>query len=167
VFYGVGWEAIFDHIGVGGNYMVRFFEDGLQQDWLDWVSDVLFLSYHFRGAGRTFDPYVSFAVGTAGRGLVEHDADQDEPAFLSIFPVLAAGLSLDLHGFLVGGRLSYIPDVGTVPGSDIDVYPLDQFQVALYGGIAIGGHRRRQAAQPLPVQEHRPRSPYSPRHGGD
>ncbi len=166
VFYGPGWEVLFDHVGLGGNYMVRFFEDDLNTWWVDWVGEALFLSYHFVGAGHMFDPYVSFAVGGAGRSIAEHDEGGGEPVYLSIFPVLTAGLSFDLQGFLIGGRLAYIPDVGAVPGTDIAIYPLERFQVAFYGGVAIGAHRRHEQARPQP-EPGRPRSPYSPRHGGD
>lgn len=98
-----------------------------------------FLSYHPLGAGHIVDPFVHIAVGSAGRVVSEEESDDvDTPVALSIFPMFSAGLAFDLHGFLIGGRLSYVPEAGAPPWCDLEAYPVEHFQVALYGGIALG-----------------------------
>ncbi len=151
LFYGPGWEVVLDHVGFGGNYMVRFFRDDVEQWWVDWVAEAFFVSYHLLSAGHLFDPYVQLAIGTAGRAAADDDGD---PVSLSVFPMVAAGLALDLNGFLIGGRIAWIPETSPPPGSDLETYPLDHVQVAFCGGIAIGGHRHRQG----PHERPRPRS---------
>ncbi len=142
VFYGPGWEVVFDHVGFGGNYMVSFFRDSLDRRSIDWMAEGLFLSYHLTGAGHFVDPFVHIAVGSAGRVVTGEDArDVDNPVAASIFPMFSAGLAFDLHGFFVGGQLAYIPEAGAPPWSDLESYPMEHFQVAFYGGIALGGHK--------------------------
>lgn len=155
LFWGPGWEVLLDHVGFGGNYMVRFFEDSADQWWVDWVTEAFFVSYHLLRAGHTLDPYVQLAIGTAGRAMAEDKDSDGEPVSLSAFPMVAAGLSFDLNGFLIGGRVSWIPEVSPPPGSDVEIYPVEHVQVAFYGGIAIGGHRDGSDARERPRPRHR------------
>ena len=144
VFYGPGWEVVLDHIGFGGNYMVSFFRDSLDRRSVDWMAEGLFLSYHLVGAGHFVDPFVHIAVGSAGRVVTDKDDhDVDTPVAVSIFPMLSAGLAFDLHGFFFGGRLAYVPEAGAPPWSDLESYPVDPFQVAFYGGIALGDREHK------------------------
>jgi hypothetical protein len=151
VFYGPGWEVVLDHVGFGGNYMVTFSRDPLDRWSVDWMTEGLFLSYHPVGAGHVVDPFVHIAVGSAGRAVAEQDShDVDDPVALSIFPMFSAGLAFDLHGFLFGGRLAYVPEAGAPPWSDLEAYPVDRFQAAFYGGIALGGHQGRGSRRARP-----------------
>lgn len=56
---------------------------------------------------------------------------------ISIFPFVAGGLSLDLSGFLLSGKVSCVPFMTPPPASAFDNYPLGNFQVTLGAGIAI------------------------------
>jgi hypothetical protein len=60
--------------------------------------------------------------------------------YLSIFPVVAAGVAVDLGGFVVSSRFSYTPTLSPPPGTDFQNYPLERFQVSVSMGVALGGH---------------------------
>jgi hypothetical protein len=57
--------------------------------------------------------------------------------YISIYPFVAAGLGLDLSGFLLSGKVSYAPFMSAPPASPISSYPLGNIQVTLSAGIAI------------------------------
>jgi hypothetical protein len=142
-FCGPGWELLLDRVGLGGNYLVRLFEDDAQVRWVDWVSEALFVSYHAFGAGFPLDAFVHAGLGTAGRAVADERGRDQDPVYVSIFPMLVAGLGLDLDGFLFGGRFTWIPETSPPAGTEIVGYPVEQYQVALYAGIALGGHGHR------------------------
>jgi hypothetical protein len=166
LFSGIHWELIHDHVGYGLRGLVRFqHEPGETQtyDWsMDWDGE-LHLGLHFLGAGRLLDPFVELGLGSAGRVLlgggdagtwvqaesgewhyVPSEADPERRAGLqsmSLFPVVAAGLALDLRGVLVGARVSYRLGNEPVPATQFPPSPLSPLQVSLFGGCAFGGHR--------------------------
>ncbi|MBN1834544.1 MAG: hypothetical protein JW820_01775 [Spirochaetales bacterium] len=164
VLHGLHWEVIHDHIGFGSHALVRFDQQPVAPEvdqWsMDWDAD-LFLSVHLAGVGRLFDPFVELGLGTAGRILLDDDADGtwvqdseglwhyetgdtpqgDGPQALSLYPYVAGGLALDLRGLLVGTRVCYRPWNEAVPATSYPVYPLTPVQVTLFGGVALGGHR--------------------------
>jgi hypothetical protein len=151
LFYGLQWEIVFDRLGFGMHYgwhfdRIRTAGSSDRYDWtLDLVGD-LFLSYHLFGGGAFIDPFVELgygiaaAVDTFGYSGTWDDSDQGRLTHLSGFPVLAAGLALDLHGFMIGARLAYRPTSGPLPGSQIEEFPLQQVQFGAFGGLALGGH---------------------------
>jgi hypothetical protein len=61
----------------------------------------------------------------------------------SFYPFAAAGLALDLQGFLLGIRLATRPFAHPIPGTQVPNYPMRAVQVGLFAGVAMGGHRRR------------------------
>jgi hypothetical protein len=141
-FWGVGWEVIFDKTGLGGMYDVNFYEDHETKWWLDWLAEPIYVSYHFFRGGAVIDPFVEFGLGCAGRVFLDNPLSADkDPLYLSLFPTVGAGLSLDLDGFLFGAKLNYVPTLLSIPVTDIDHYPLERFQVAVYAGVALGSHR--------------------------
>jgi len=164
VLNGLHWEIIHDHLGYGGHALVRF--DQLPAavetyQWtMDWDGD-LFLSFHPAEMGRVLDPFIELGVGSAGRVYLDDHGDgtwvQDEygawyyqtagypgnegVVSLSLYPYVAAGLALDLHGLLVGTRVCYRPWNEPVPATQFPAYPLMPVQVTLFGGVALGSHR--------------------------
>lgn len=151
LFYGLQWEVVLDHVGFGMHYAWRFdrFQTGAAADRYDWTMDLagdLVLSYHLFGGGAMIDPFVELGYGlaagidTIGYGGVWDDEDQGRLTHLSGFPVLSAGLALDLRGFLIGARLGYRPVSGPLPGSQLEAFPLQPVQFGVFGGLALGGH---------------------------
>jgi hypothetical protein len=161
---GLHWEIIRDHIGFGGHALVRFDQQPVAAETYQWTMDWdgdLFMSAHLAGVGRLFDPFVELGFGSAGRVYLDDHGDgvwvQDEygmwryetdgydgsegVASLSLYPYIAGGLALDLHGLLLGTRVCYRPWNEPVPGTQYPVYPLSPVQVTLFGGVALGGHR--------------------------
>jgi hypothetical protein len=160
---GLHWEVIHDHFGFGGHALVRFDQEPTATEayqWtMDWDGD-LFVSVHLAGVGRFLDPFVELGFGSAGRVYLDDRGDGvwvqedsgswhyettgapegDGVASLSLYPYVAGGLALDLHGLLVGSRVCYRPWNEPVPATQYPVYPLTPFQVTLFGGVALGGH---------------------------
>ena len=168
---GFYWEVLHhSRVGFGNHYLARFSRMPSQFDyvdwdwWFDWNGD-MFLSFHFFRVGRMVDPFVQVGYGCAGRVRMTEanenywvqdihgdwyydsvywnpDGDNAAVTNMSLYPFVAAGLALDLRGFLISARVAYRPFVHPVPGTQFDNYPLKNLQVALSAGIAFGGHRR-------------------------
>jgi hypothetical protein len=164
VFGGLHFEVIQDHLGFGSHALVRFEQQPTAAEtyqWsMDWDAD-LFMSVHLAGVGRLLDPFVELGLGSAGRVFLDDNGDgtwvQDQDGYwhyetdgtptgdslvaLSLYPYVAGGLALDLHGLLVGTRVCYRPWNEPVPATRYPVYPLTPVQVTVFGGVALGGHR--------------------------
>jgi len=138
-FAGVGWEVIIGKVGFGGQYGASFTRTPQGTWWLDWDAQPLFLGYHFFRTGYFLDPFVQAGLGCAGRVYLEDwpRSALSNNLFISIYPFVAAGLGLDLSGFLVSARVSYAPFMSAPPASPITAYPLGNVQVTLSAGIAI------------------------------
>ena len=142
IVWGFGWEVIFHRMGIGGDYFVNFFQGQKEEWWFDWVSQSLYLSYHFFGGGAFIDPFFEVGVGCAGRSAMEEDVPKGkDQLYLSLYPQVGAGLALDFSGFLTGIKLAYIPTVSPPPGTHYQNFPLDNFLVTVFAGAALGGHR--------------------------
>ena len=153
-------------VGFGARGLIRFTEiaasDTYGEDsgwWFDWNGH-LFLSAHLLGGGSLVDPFLEVGYGAAGRVSISsgtrghwiegddglwtyewYEQRQDGVTNLSLFPLVAAGVSFDLSGFLIGARVSYRPIVNAVLMTPIEEYPLTRFHIDVFGGIAFGGHR--------------------------
>ena len=137
-FGGVGWEVIIGRVGFGGEYGASFSRTSQGPWWVDWMTQPLFLSYHPFRSGYFLDPFIQAGVGCAGRVYLDQwTGDATGNLYLSIYPFVAAGLSLDLSGFLVSGKVSYAPFMTSPPAPSISSYPLGNVQVTLAAGIAI------------------------------
>ncbi|HUI70521.1 MAG TPA: hypothetical protein VL354_08345 [Spirochaetia bacterium] len=138
-FYGVGWEVIINKVGFGGDYAVDFTRTPLGTWWLDWNARPIFLGYHFFKSGYFLDPFVQAGVGCAGRVFLQKfpRTQVSDNLYISIYPFVAAGLGLDLSGFLMSAKVSYAPFMSAPPASPITEYPLGNVQVTLSAGIAI------------------------------
>ncbi len=133
--WGFGWEVVPRRLGIGGLLMVNFFRDAASQWVLDWSAQPLYLSYHIFGGGAFLDPFLQAGFGSTGRVPLEGTAGPG--LHLSVFPFVAAGLSLNLEGFVLGTKLSYAPFSAPIPVTDIPPYPTGSFQVVVYTGIAL------------------------------
>lgn len=138
-FAGVGWEVIVGKVSIGGDYSAVFTRTPQSTWWLDWITQPLFLGYHFFKSGYFLDPFVQAGIGCAGRVYLQ---DWPETAvsnnlFISIYPFLAAGIGLDLSGFLVSTKVSYAPFMSAPPASPISAYPLGSVQVTVSAGVAL------------------------------
>jgi hypothetical protein len=156
-------EIIINQVGFGMHGLVRFerieFEQVSDPWWLDWNATV-FVSYHLVGTRHLLDPFIEFGLGSAGRVRLDDRGDgyweedeygdwhyvlypysehMEDDLSLSVFPVLSAGLALNLNGLLLGTRFSYRPWI--MPVAMLPDYPLGNGQVTLFGGIALGGRR--------------------------
>ena len=141
VAWGFGWEVILNHLGMGGTYLVNFFQEDNSEWWFDWIGQAFYLSYHFFGAGAFIDPFVEAGVGSAGRVSLEEYTPQGlDHLYLSIYPLVSGGLALDFQGFIVSLKMSYIPTVTPPPATEIKNFPLDNFLVVLSVGAALGSH---------------------------
>ena len=169
---GFHWEVITNSgVGFGNHYLVKFSRllstsEYIDYEWwLDWNGDA-YLSFHFLGTGRLFDPFLEIGYGCVGRVQmitenedywVKDDEDQwyyDPPSWesdgsggstlqnISLYPYVGAGLAFDIRGLLLSAKGAYRPFVNPIPGTRFDNYPLKNFQVVLSAGFAFGGHRR-------------------------
>ena len=138
-FTGFGWEVIIDRVGFGGEYDVDFTRTTQGLWWLDWYSQPLFLSYHpFKTRATVLDPFVQAGLGSAGRVFMgEWTGNPATNLYLSLFPFIAGGLSLDLSGFLLSGKVSYAPFMTPAPATSFNEYPLGNVQVTFSAGIAL------------------------------
>ena len=162
LFWGPQIEVITNRVGVGFRGLVNFENqetelDGVQYDWsLDWLGD-LYVSYHIFGTHSFIDPFFEFGFGNAGRVDIDEDPESwmvDEESWmpagglyeynddalesLALYPSVAVGVSFDLGGLFIGARLSYRPLTFQIPATQFDVYPVTNFQFALFGGITLG-----------------------------
>ena len=138
--WGFGWEVIPGRMGFGGTYQVSFSRDTLAGWWLDWYAPAFFLSFHPLGAHRFLDPFLEAGIGCAGRVSLSRTPDPvaNRSVSLALFPFLAAGLSLNLDGLLLGGKITYTPYAAPIPAAAIPLYPLGTFQVTLTAGLSLG-----------------------------
>ena len=167
VFEGALFEVITRRVvGFGVRGLIRFTEVEAPTEYYDasaWFFDwngALFVSGHLFGGGSFFDPFIELGYGVAGRANVSSTRsgewieeeggqfryrwyeDGDEALKnLSLFPVVAAGVAVDLSGFLFGARLEFRPLINAIPVTPVDNYPLTRFHVGIFGGLALGGHR--------------------------
>ena len=164
IFWGPQWEMIFDRVSMGMHTLVKFdqLETGVEStpyDWsLDWLGD-LYLGYHIFGGGAFIDPFIEFGFGNVGRvdlnndqgqwelvdgeweySIDDWDPTEDDVQNLALYPYIGGGIALDFDGFVIGARMSYRPTVIPIPVTQFEVYPLRQFQVALFAGVGFGGH---------------------------
>jgi len=164
LFGGLHWEIIFGQVGFGMRYMFKTYAatDPLPVTdttfdnpwWIHWKGD-LFLSYHPFAAGAVIDPFVEVGAGHAGQALTSSrnsnhadfsDEEDAEVTNMSIFYFGSVGVAFDLGGFLLGTRVTAFPNGlnSGVPGTDYygdRRYPLPNYEVGVYCGVALGGHR--------------------------
>jgi hypothetical protein len=146
VLKGFYWEVIPDHIGYGMtcNFLFDRQESLLPEvdyQWtMDWVATWDFRYHPLRWS--FIDPFVELGLGSAGRvditdygesGL-EEDLARD-PLLLSLFAQVGWGLGFRLGAVNVGTRMVYRFWNEPPPGTQFGTYPLDDFNVGVFGGL--------------------------------
>lgn len=169
LYNGAALELTFGGVGIGARYGTRFTsfdvpaELGVDQDvdwWHDWKTD-LYVSGHLFGGGAFIDPYVQFGVGTAGRAHLEEDVYFDEDGTwnryeegesdsyqltnLSMYQYIGTGAQVNVSGVLIGAGLNYhiFNQHLDAPEENWGTYPLQRFEVRIYGGVSFGRSRWR------------------------
>lgn len=138
--WGFGWEVIPGRAGFGGDYQVSFTQDAAAGWWLDWYAPALYLSYHPLGGRRFLDPFGEVGAGCAGRVFlsVPPNPIPSRSLYLAVFPFVAAGLTMNLDGLMVGAKVAWTPYKAQIPVTTIPVDPLGSFQVTLIAGVSLG-----------------------------
>jgi hypothetical protein len=141
-FAGFGWEVVMDHVGLGGNYLVRFAQGDDQSWWLDWNASPLFARFHVLGASGFVDPFVGAAIASTGEVFLGQGAQATRRLAISVFPQLQAGASVRLDHLRLGCQLAYALGGSAIPATRIPAYELGRFQVQAFVGFSFGGRPR-------------------------
>ena len=144
---GLYWEVAGRNLGFGMTYLVDVEKGDIAVDpftgvFLDWIATAD-LRYHILGSEVLLDPFVEAGFGAAGRsdmtdyekaGAGENDYT---PTNLSLFGQVGGGLALKLSLLQLGAKFDWRFWNAAVPGAIQDPYPLKNFSVALFGGLAF------------------------------
>jgi hypothetical protein len=144
---GLYWEIAGKNLGFGMTYLVDIETLDVaapvyKEIWLDWMGTAD-LRYHILGSDAFLDPFVEAGFGAAGRSdmtnyeKVGAGTNDYTPTNLSLFGQVGGGLAVKLSMFQVGAKLDWRFWNGAVPGATQDPYPLKNFSVALFGGLAF------------------------------
>jgi hypothetical protein len=146
VLRGFYWEVIPDHIGYGMtcNFLFDRQESLLQETdyrWtMDWVATWDFRYHPLRWS--FIDPFVEFGLGSAGKvDITDYeecgldDELPEDPLYLSLFAQVGCGLGFRLGALNVGTRTAYRFWNEPPPGTQFEPYPLDAFNVGVFGGL--------------------------------
>jgi hypothetical protein len=144
---GLYWEYAPGKLGFGMTSLFGFNRVDVaapvyQERWLDYITS-LDLRFHFLGPRATLDPFIEAGFGAAGRSnFTDYEAigagsNDYSPTNLSLFGQAGGGLALKLSIFQLGARLDWRFWNGAVPGTAFAPYPLKNFSVALFGGLAF------------------------------
>ncbi len=136
-FGGYGWDVVFDHIGVGGEYSVVFDQDAPSDWWLDWETQPIYASYHIFRPRFFIDPFVDAGIGCAGSICLGPSSQAGQGLALTLYPFVSAGAALELNGLRLGAKLSYDLGQSAIPVTDIAEYPLGRFQVSVFAGFSL------------------------------
>ncbi len=152
LFYGVGWEVIVNHVGIGGNYLVDFYRDENRKWTVDWLAEAIYASYHLFRSGSFIDLFAQAGIGSAGSVYLGRDYymhGSTDPGYqitlqsltIGVFPFVSAGVAFDLSGLLIGTKLTYEPFIKPPPVTDFDAYPLKNFQVMIFIGASFENNK--------------------------
>ena len=146
VLNGLYWEVISDHVGSGMTCSLDFDRHlspipEVDHQWtMDWVATWDFRYHPLRWC--FIDPFVELGLGCAGKvditdyqeyGLEEDDVR--DPLHLSLFAQAGWGLGFRLGALNFGGRMAYRFWNAPPPGTRFDPYPLEAFNVGVFGGL--------------------------------
>lgn len=141
LFWGIGYEVVMRHVGLGGVYTGNFTKGSADEWWFDWYGEAFYVSYHLFARRRVIDPFVTLGIGSAGRvylGPASGTLPADSTLLLSIFPVASAGLGLDLSGLYLSLKLSYLPVVSPPPATTFENVPIGRFLAVASAGVTFG-----------------------------
>jgi hypothetical protein len=142
-FCGFGWQVVMDHVGIGGQYLVNFREEGPESWWLDWNGQAAYASYHLLGARSAVDPFVDAGIGCAGRVFLGPGEAEAPRLALSVYPFASAGASIGLESLRLGAKLSYSLGRMGIPATLIPDYPIGRFQLSILAGVSLGAPSAR------------------------
>lgn len=140
LFSGLEGEIWVGQIGIGGSYLGRFVDEGVEEDseeqewWYDWKSD-LFVSYHIFRGGAFLDPFVRL-----GGGVTMRADEKDAVTNAGIYQYVGGGAHMSLGGLVIGCGLNYnILNQRFQPdGTSWEMYPTRRFEARIYGGVSFG-----------------------------
>jgi hypothetical protein len=144
---GLYWEFAGNKLGFGMTYLLDVERGDIAVDpftgvFLDWIATAD-LRYHIRGSEAFLDPFVEAGFGAAGRSdMTDYEAagtgtNDYTPTNLSLFGQVGGGLAVKLSLLQLGAKLDWRFWNGAMPGATQDPYPLKNFSVALFGGLAF------------------------------
>jgi len=146
VLKGFYWEVVPDRIGYGMTCSFLFDRQEsllpeVDSQWtMDWIATWDFRYHPLRWS--FIDPFVEFGLGNAGRVDItdyeEYGLDEDlaeDPLYLSLFAQVGWGLGLRLGALNVGTRMAYRFWNEPLPGTRFEPYPLDDFNIGVFGGL--------------------------------
>lgn len=142
---GFYWELIFDHMGFGMTYYIKFLREessypGVTHEWLfDWIGSFDF-RYHFL-TKFILDPFIEFSLGNAGRvdltDYKQYTPEHTNPVCMSLFAQFGLGLAVRLKTFHIGAKLVRRIMNDPVPATQFDTYPLADFQFSMLLGLSL------------------------------
>ena len=144
---GLYWEVAGKKLGFGMTYLLDVEKADIAVDpftgvFLDWIATAD-LRYHVLGSETFLDPFVEAGFGAAGRSDITNykkagsGTNDYTPTNLSLFGQVGGGLAVKLSLFQLGTKLDWRFWNGAMPGATQDPYPLKNFTVALFGGLAF------------------------------
>ncbi len=146
VLRGFYWEVIPDHLGYGMTCNLQFDRQvspipEVDYQWImDWIATWDFRYHPLRWS--FVDPFVEFGLGSAGKVDItdyeEYGLEEDlaeDPLHLSLFAQVGWGLGFRLGALNMGARMAYRFWNAPPPGTQFTPYPLDEFNVGLFGGL--------------------------------
>jgi len=144
---GLYWEIAGNKLGFGMTYLLDVEKLDVpapvyKEIWLDWMTTAD-LRYHILGSDAFLDPFVEAGFGAAGRSdMTDYETagtgtNDYTPTNLSLFGQVGGGLALKLSLLQLGVKLDWRFWNGSIPGAIQDPYPLKNYSVALFGGLAF------------------------------
>lgn len=144
---GFSWEFAGNKLGFGMTYLLDVKKGDIAVDpftgvFLDWFTTAD-LRYHILGSEAFLDPFVEAGFGAAGRSdMTDYEAagtgtNDYTPTNLSLFGQVGGGLAVKLFLLQLGAKLDWRFWNGAMPGATQDPYPLKNFSVAFFGGLAF------------------------------
>jgi hypothetical protein len=144
---GLYWEVTGKNLGFGMSYLLDVETTDVaapvyKEIWLDWIATAD-LRYHILGSEAFLDPFVEAGFGAAGRSDITNyekvgtGTNDYTPTNLSLFGQVGGGMAVKLSLLQVGAKLDWRFWNGAMPGATQDPYPLKNFAVALFGGLAF------------------------------
>ncbi|UCF98052.1 MAG: hypothetical protein JSV89_00600, partial [Spirochaetaceae bacterium] len=143
---GLYWEIAGKKLGFGMTYLIDVetldvVAPVYKEIWLNWIGTAD-LRYHILGSDAFLDPFLEAGFGAAGRSDITNyektgGTNDYTPTHLSLFGQVGGGLAVKLSLLQLGAKLDWRFWNGALPGATQDPYPLKNFSVALFGGLAF------------------------------
>jgi hypothetical protein len=146
VYPGLYWEVIpKSRFGFGMTYLVKFNREPSSLPGVDYYWDFSWIGswdfrYHFL-ADSVFDPFIEAGIGNAGRvDITGYDygmEDQRNDLVMSLFGQAGGGIAFRFSEAHVGAKALYRFLNSPVPGTPFETYPLKNFHLSVFAGVAF------------------------------